>query len=152
MKNIRIYEIRISWKYLPKLSYTYPAFRNISDIHSYPSSHTTQVLLKYDGESLCGGVLVDANWILTAGHCVDKRDKKYLKVIAGTYCLFVHITLYYTTVSSVVIKQLVWLDKQCSKAASQSVRWHGNTIQNFCWRSKNKQNVLPYSVWNVSWY
>lgn len=45
-----------------------------------------QVLLKYDGESLCGGVLVDTNWILTAGHCVNKTDVKYMKVVAGKYC------------------------------------------------------------------
>ncbi|MCJ8747852.1 hypothetical protein PDJAM_G00158170 [Pangasius djambal] len=51
-----------------------------------PKGHCPwQVLLKYDGESLCGGVLVDAHWILTAGHCVDKKDIKYLKVIAGDH-------------------------------------------------------------------
>ncbi|XP_058236067.1 coagulation factor VIIi isoform X1 [Hemibagrus wyckioides] len=54
--------------------------------HQCPKGHCPwQVLLKYDGRSLCGGVLVGANWILTAGHCVSKRDVKYLKVVAGDH-------------------------------------------------------------------
>ncbi|XP_060754659.1 coagulation factor VIIi [Neoarius graeffei] len=51
-----------------------------------PKGHCPwQVLLKHDGKNLCGGVLVDANWILTAGHCVDKRYPKHLKVITGDH-------------------------------------------------------------------
>lgn len=100
MKTIQTYEIRTFWRDLQKLPCTHPAFRNISEIHRCPSSHTIQVLLKYDRQSLCGGVLLDTNWILTAAHCVAKRDIKKLKVIAGTYYLFVHVVLYYTTVPS----------------------------------------------------
>ncbi|XP_060716216.1 coagulation factor VIIi [Tachysurus vachellii] len=51
-----------------------------------PKGHCPwQVLLKYKGESHCGGVLVDTNWILTAGHCVNKTDVKYMKVVAGDH-------------------------------------------------------------------
>ncbi|XP_017557328.1 coagulation factor VIIi [Pygocentrus nattereri] len=51
-----------------------------------PKGHCPwQVLLDYHGESLCGGVLVDASWVITAAHCVDKRDTNYLKVIAGDH-------------------------------------------------------------------
>ncbi|XP_053332877.1 coagulation factor VIIi [Clarias gariepinus] len=44
-----------------------------------------QVLLKYFGDSHCGGVLVDANWILTAAHCIDNINIHYLQVIAGDH-------------------------------------------------------------------
>uniref|UniRef100_A0A4W4FIK9 Coagulation factor VIIi n=1 Tax=Electrophorus electricus TaxID=8005 RepID=A0A4W4FIK9_ELEEL len=54
--------------------------------HQCPKGHCPwQVLLVYKGENLCGGVLVDSSWVITAAHCVDKRDITHFKVITGDH-------------------------------------------------------------------
>ncbi len=43
-----------------------------------------QVLLMYKGKGFCGGVIFKPTWILTASHCLENTDAKFLKVVAGT--------------------------------------------------------------------
>ncbi|KAG9349643.1 hypothetical protein JZ751_028091 [Albula glossodonta] len=51
-----------------------------------PKGHCPwQVLLVYGGKGLCGGVIYTATWILTATHCLEDIDVKYLKVVAGEH-------------------------------------------------------------------
>lgn len=43
-----------------------------------------QVLLTYKGKGFCGGAIYKPTWILTAAHCMENTDIRYLKVVAGT--------------------------------------------------------------------
>uniref|UniRef100_A0A8C2ZFE7 Coagulation factor VIIi n=1 Tax=Cyclopterus lumpus TaxID=8103 RepID=A0A8C2ZFE7_CYCLU len=42
-----------------------------------------QVLLLYKGKGFCGGVIYKPTWILTASHCLEDADARFLKVVAG---------------------------------------------------------------------
>ncbi|KAK4872936.1 hypothetical protein RN001_014965 [Aquatica leii] len=42
------------------------------------------VFIRYNGNYHCGGSIIDANTILTAGHCVNGRDIKKMDIVAGT--------------------------------------------------------------------
>ncbi|KAM7375589.1 hypothetical protein PAMA_014614 [Pampus argenteus] len=44
-----------------------------------------QVLLVYKGKGFCGGVIYKPTWILTASHCLEDTDPKFLKVVAGEH-------------------------------------------------------------------
>ncbi|KAM9738148.1 coagulation factor VII-like isoform 2-T2 [Menidia menidia] len=44
-----------------------------------------QVLLVYKGKGFCGGVIVKPTWILTAAHCLENTDRRFLKVVAGEH-------------------------------------------------------------------
>ena len=43
-----------------------------------------KVLLVYKGKGFCGGVIFKPSWILTASHCLENSDSRFLKVVAGT--------------------------------------------------------------------
>ncbi|XP_050956031.1 coagulation factor VIIi [Labeo rohita] len=59
----------------------------VGGIHC-PRGHCPwQVLIDYNGESLCGAALLDDNWVVTAAHCVHHKDIKRLKVITGDHDL-----------------------------------------------------------------
>ncbi|XP_076838633.1 coagulation factor VIIi [Brachyhypopomus gauderio] len=58
--------------------------RSVGGIHC-PKGHCPwQVLLVYNGDSHCGGVLVDASWVITAAHCVENQTMHF-KVITGDH-------------------------------------------------------------------
>uniref|UniRef100_A0A665TYN0 Coagulation factor VII-like n=1 Tax=Echeneis naucrates TaxID=173247 RepID=A0A665TYN0_ECHNA len=43
-----------------------------------------QVLLLDRGKGFCGGVIFKPTWIITASHCMENTDTRFLKVVAGT--------------------------------------------------------------------
>ncbi|XP_037319364.2 coagulation factor VII isoform X1 [Pungitius pungitius] len=44
-----------------------------------------QVLLLHKGKAFCGGVLYKPTWILTASHCMEDIQVRFLEVIAGEH-------------------------------------------------------------------
>ncbi|XP_056287219.1 coagulation factor VII-like isoform X1 [Pseudoliparis swirei] len=44
-----------------------------------------KVLLQYKGRGICGGVLYRPSWVLTAAHCLEDADARFLKVVAGEH-------------------------------------------------------------------
>lgn len=47
-----------------------------------------QVLLLYKGKGFCGGAIYKPTWIITASHCMENTDIRFLKVVAGTALRF----------------------------------------------------------------
>ncbi|XP_067848573.1 coagulation factor VII-like [Heptranchias perlo] len=48
-----------------------------------------QVLLTNKGEKMCGGVLLNSQWVLTAAHCVRNKKREDLQIVAGEHTLTV---------------------------------------------------------------
>ncbi|XP_068612363.1 coagulation factor VIIi [Brachionichthys hirsutus] len=46
-----------------------------------------QVLVQLHGQSHCGGVLIDPDWVVTAAHCVSGKQAAELTVVAGEHNL-----------------------------------------------------------------
>ncbi|KAM8905365.1 coagulation factor VII [Spinachia spinachia] len=44
-----------------------------------------QVLLLLKGKALCGGVIYKPTWILTASHCMEDVEVRFLEVVAGEH-------------------------------------------------------------------
>ncbi|XP_035493644.1 coagulation factor VII isoform X2 [Scophthalmus maximus] len=44
-----------------------------------------QVLLVYKGKGFCGGVIYKPTWILTASHCLEDTEVRFLQVVAGEH-------------------------------------------------------------------
>ncbi|XP_066516250.1 coagulation factor VII [Hoplias malabaricus] len=44
-----------------------------------------QVLLKYGEKGFCGGAIIKTKWIITASHCLEKLNVKFLKIVAGEH-------------------------------------------------------------------
>jgi len=49
-----------------------------------PNSWPWQVALKNNGELVCGGTLLDQNWVLTAAHC----ERPFTQVVLGEHNLY----------------------------------------------------------------
>ncbi|XP_030635442.1 coagulation factor VII isoform X2 [Chanos chanos] len=53
-----------------------------------PKGHCPwQVLLMYNSKGICGGVIYKPTWILTASHCLENLQTRFLKVVAGEHDL-----------------------------------------------------------------
>uniref|UniRef100_A0A673LZK9 Coagulation factor VII n=1 Tax=Sinocyclocheilus rhinocerous TaxID=307959 RepID=A0A673LZK9_9TELE len=51
-----------------------------------PKGHCPwQVLLKYGQKGFCGGVIYKPTWILTAAHCLEKLNVRFLMIVAGEH-------------------------------------------------------------------
>ncbi|KAG5328502.1 CTR1 protein, partial [Acromyrmex charruanus] len=60
---------------------------NLKNLDAPIGKYPYQVSLKFNGEHMCGGSILNKYNILTAGHCakrLNQRDLNYLKVHAGT--------------------------------------------------------------------
>ncbi|XP_033909454.3 ovochymase-2-like isoform X1 [Acipenser ruthenus] len=61
--------------------------RIVGGEEAVPNSWPWQVSLRVAGEHVCGGVIIKPDWILTAAHCLQGREKysKLLVVVAGDH-------------------------------------------------------------------
>ncbi len=60
-----------------------------------------QVLLKYGQKGFCGGAIYKPTWILTAAHCLEKLNVRFLKIVAGTVALGMNCELNHYTCENI---------------------------------------------------
>ncbi|XP_066594936.1 chymotrypsin-2-like [Prorops nasuta] len=61
-----------------------PASRIVGGESAPVGKYPYQVQLRYRGRFLCGGSIINKQYILTAAHCIYRRDSSDFVVIAGT--------------------------------------------------------------------
>ncbi|KAL1022075.1 hypothetical protein UPYG_G00021890 [Umbra pygmaea] len=71
------------------LNQNQPDIRAVGGNHCPKGQCPWQVLLQHKGNSLCGGVIVHPEWVITAAHCVLERDAKDLTVVTGEHNIVV---------------------------------------------------------------
>ncbi|KAL3886432.1 hypothetical protein ACJMK2_026424 [Sinanodonta woodiana] len=59
--------------------------RIVGGVLSTPGAYPWQVSVRYGGEHLCGGTLIDQNWIVTAAHCFEGMSGDYWTVALGVH-------------------------------------------------------------------
>ncbi|XP_030016002.1 serine protease 56 [Sphaeramia orbicularis] len=65
---------------------TQPRFRIVGGSPAPPGSWPWLVNLKLDGGLMCGGVLVDSSWVVTAAHCfAGSRSESYWTAVVGEF-------------------------------------------------------------------
>ena len=50
-----------------------------------PGSRPYQVAMLYNGRQICGGTLIDSQWVLTAAHCLDNVSATSLSIRVGAH-------------------------------------------------------------------
>eukprot|EP00112_Aurelia_sp_Birch-Aquarium-sp1_P017384 Seg402.2 transcript_id=Seg402.2/GoldUCD/mRNA.D3Y31 product=Ovochymase-1 protein_id=Seg402.2/GoldUCD/D3Y31 len=65
-----------------------PSFQSSRVIGGYdarPGAWPWQVALYYNGGFHCGGSLVNANWLVTAAHCVERTNPRGFEIVLGEH-------------------------------------------------------------------
>ncbi|XP_075227059.1 trypsin-1-like [Lycorma delicatula] len=55
----------------------------------FPWQVSLQITIGNSPKHICGGAIINANWVITAAHCVHKIAANRLSVVAGDYNLYV---------------------------------------------------------------
>nr|AOA32904.1 chymotrypsin-like protease 1 [Nemopilema nomurai]AOA32905.1 chymotrypsin-like protease 1 [Nemopilema nomurai] len=63
----------------------YAASRVIGGSTARPGSWPWQVAIYYDNRFHCGGSLVNANWVVTAAHCLDRTRMSGFTIVLGEH-------------------------------------------------------------------
>jgi len=57
--------------------------RIVGGSQAQTAEYPWQVSLRYNGQHLCGGTLIDNQWVLTAAHCFEDTIRQYWTVAVG---------------------------------------------------------------------
>ncbi|XP_075303530.1 LOW QUALITY PROTEIN: coagulation factor VII [Perca flavescens] len=61
--------------------------RVVGTSHCPKGAYPWQVLVQLNGNSHCGGALINADWVVTAAHCIHGNPPQNLTVVAGEHNL-----------------------------------------------------------------